>query len=54
VFDRFELTGTTPPPTGELFAALNAGQPIPIDPTGAGLRRRELPLGRQVVRFPGG
>jgi murein DD-endopeptidase MepM/ murein hydrolase activator NlpD len=54
VFDRFDLTGTTPPLTHELFAAINAGQPIPIDPTGAGPRRRELPLGRQVVRFPGG
>jgi murein DD-endopeptidase MepM/ murein hydrolase activator NlpD len=54
VFDRFDLTGTTAPLTDELFAAINARQPIPIDPTGAGPRRRELPPGRQVVSFPGG
>ncbi len=53
VFDRFELTGRTPPLSDALGEAINAGQSIPFDTAGAGPRRRELPLGREVVRFPG-
>jgi murein DD-endopeptidase MepM/ murein hydrolase activator NlpD len=53
VFDRFQLTGKFPPLTDELFAAMAAGQSIPIDTSGAGPRRRELPVGRDVVRFTG-
>jgi hypothetical protein len=53
VFDRFELTGKAPPVTPALEDAINAGRSIPIDTTGAGPRRRELPLGSEVVRFPG-
>ena len=52
-FDRFELMGRTPPLTDALEETINAGQPIPFDTAGAGLRRRELPLGRDAVRFPG-
>ncbi|MBD0282925.1 MAG: peptidoglycan DD-metalloendopeptidase family protein [Thermoleophilaceae bacterium] len=52
-FDRFELRGRTPPLTDALEETINAGQPIPVDTAGAGPRRRELPLGRDVVRFPG-
>jgi murein DD-endopeptidase MepM/ murein hydrolase activator NlpD len=54
VFDRFDLTGRFPPLSDALQEAINAGQPIPIDTSGAGPRRRELPMGRDVVRFPGG
>jgi hypothetical protein len=53
VFDRFELRGRTPPLTDALEETINAGQPIPVDTAGAGPRRPELPLGRDVVRFPG-
>jgi hypothetical protein len=53
VFDRFELTGKAPPVSPEVGEAINAGQSLPIDTTGAGPRRRELPLGSDVIRFPG-
>jgi hypothetical protein len=52
-FDRFEMMGRIPPLTDALEETVNAGQPIPIDTASAGPRRRELPLGRAVVRFPG-
>ncbi len=49
-FDRFAVAGRTPP----LEEVVQLGQTqaaIPIDPTGAGPRRDELPLGRDVVDF---
>ena len=51
VFDRYRLTGRFPPFDDALAAIVNAGQPVPIDPAGAGPHRRELPLGRDVVSF---
>jgi hypothetical protein len=51
VFDRFRTAGRIPPLDDALMALVNAGQPIPIAPTGAGPHRRELPLGRDVVDF---
>jgi Peptidase family M23 len=52
VFDGFELTGRIPPLDEALMEAVNAGEPVPVDPAGAGPRRGELPLGRDVVAFP--
>jgi Peptidase family M23 len=54
VFDRFRLTGRIPPLDDALEATINAGEPVPVDPAGAGPRRRELPLGRDVVSFGSG
>jgi murein DD-endopeptidase MepM/ murein hydrolase activator NlpD len=51
VFDRFRTVGRTPPLSDALFDLVNAGRPVPIEPTGAGPHRRELPLGRDVVGF---
>jgi hypothetical protein len=51
VFDRFRLTGRIPPLDDALLATINAGQPVSVDPTGVGPRRRALPLGRDVVGF---
>jgi hypothetical protein len=51
VFDRFRLSGRIPPLDASLAERVNAGQPVPVDPAGAGPRRRELPLGRDVVSF---
>jgi hypothetical protein len=53
VFDRFRSTGRIPPLDDSLVATVNAGEPIPVDSAGAGPHRRELPLGRDVVAFPG-
>jgi murein DD-endopeptidase MepM/ murein hydrolase activator NlpD len=52
VFDAFLLIGRTPP-IAEVIALDEAQQPIPLDPAGAGPRRDALPLGRDVVAFPG-
>jgi hypothetical protein len=52
VFDAFELTGHAPPLL-ELVALYEAAQPLPIDPRDAGQRRDALPLGGDVVSFPG-
>jgi Peptidase family M23 len=52
VFDRFRTTGRIPPLDDDLMATVNAGEPVPINPAGAGPHRRELPLGRDVVVFP--
>jgi hypothetical protein len=54
VFDRFRLTGRIPPLDDALEASINAGNPVPVDPAGAGPRRDELPLGRDVVSFGSG
>ena len=51
VFDRFRIAGRIPPLDDTLRAIVNAGQPVPVEPTGAGPHRRELPLGRDVVDF---
>jgi hypothetical protein len=51
-FRRFTLQGRIPPLTDELGAQVNAGAAIPMDTGGAGPRRNELPLGRDVVAFP--
>ena len=51
VFDRFELTGRTPP----LAEVIDLGErqaPLLIDRQGAGPRRDALPLGHDVVAFP--
>jgi murein DD-endopeptidase MepM/ murein hydrolase activator NlpD len=52
VLSRFDLTGRIPPLDSALEATVNAGAPVPVDPEGAGPRRRQLPLGRDVVTFP--
>jgi hypothetical protein len=51
VFDRFRIAGRIPPLDDALVATINAGLPVPVDPADAGLHRRELPLGRDVVEF---
>jgi hypothetical protein len=51
VFDRFRIAGRIPPLDDALRATVNAGQPVPFEPTGAGPHRRKLPLGRDVVDF---
>jgi hypothetical protein len=51
VFDRFRFSGQIPPLDDALLAAINAGKRIPVNPAGAGARRRELPLGGDVVSF---
>ncbi len=51
VFDRFRLSGRIPPLDDSLAATILAGEPVPVDRAGAGPRRRELPLGRDVVSF---
>ena len=50
-FDRWTLTGRTPPLDDALIEKVNAAQPTPVDRTGSGARRGRLPLGRDVVRF---
>ncbi|MBD0283483.1 MAG: peptidoglycan DD-metalloendopeptidase family protein [Thermoleophilaceae bacterium] len=45
--------GQVPAPDRRLLAAMAAGQSIAIETSGAGPRPRELPVGRDVVRFPG-
>ena len=54
VFDRFRFRGRIPPLDDALMARVNAGEPVPVDPAGAGPRRGQLPLGRDVVDFPQG
>jgi hypothetical protein len=51
-FDAFNLTGHAPP-LGELEELYEAALPLPIDPRGAGPRRDALPLGGDVITFPG-
>jgi hypothetical protein len=52
VFADFELSGRTPP-LAELEADAMSGAPIPIDRGDAGARHDALPLGSDVVDFPG-
>jgi hypothetical protein len=52
VFDRFDPTGHAPP-LADLEALCEAGQPLPIDASGAGPRRDASPLGGDEVTFPG-
>jgi hypothetical protein len=52
VFDRFRTVGKIPPLDDALAQTITAGKPVPIEPTGAGPHRRQLPLGRDVVNFP--
>jgi hypothetical protein len=52
VFDAFDLTGHAPP-LAELVALYEALLPLPIDTRGTGPRRDALPLGSDVVAFPG-
>jgi hypothetical protein len=49
-FDRFGLDGRSPP-LDELLTIDPASTPVPIDRSGAGPRRGELPLGRDLVAF---
>jgi murein DD-endopeptidase MepM/ murein hydrolase activator NlpD len=51
VFDRFQVAGRIPPLDASLAELVTAGEPVPVDPAGAGPRRRELPLGRDVIGF---
>ncbi len=50
-FDHFTFTGRIPPLDASLEAAINAGKSIPVDRAGAGPRRSEFPLGRDVIAF---
>jgi murein DD-endopeptidase MepM/ murein hydrolase activator NlpD len=50
VFDRYQLSGETPP-LGALLQS-DPRLPIPVDPQGAGPQQGTLPLGRDVVAFP--
>lgn len=51
VFDRFDLTGQTPP-IAELLPYFDTLEPVPITKERTGPRRDELPLGQDVVTFP--
>lgn len=51
-FDAFDLSGHGPP-LAEIETLYEAGLPLPIDARGAGPRRDALPLGGDVVTFPG-
>jgi hypothetical protein len=51
VIDRFRFAGQIPPFDDALLETINSGQPTPINPKGSGPRRRQLPLGRDVVDF---
>jgi hypothetical protein len=51
VIGRFRFDGRIPPLDASLLAEINAGQSIPVDRAGAGTRRAQLPLGRDVVSF---
>lgn len=51
VIDEFRLVGKIPPLADALAASLAANDPVPIDTEGAGVRHRQLPLGRDVVDF---
>jgi hypothetical protein len=52
VIEHFTEVGKFPPLTEKLAESVAAGNPVPIDPEGAGPRTDELPLGRDVVDFP--
>lgn len=49
-FDEFDLAGRTPP-LAEVLPYYETLEPIPVAADGAGPRRGELPLGRDVVIF---
>ncbi len=49
-FDAFDLTGRTPP-LADVLPYYETLEPIPVETDGAGPRRDELPLGRDVVTF---
>jgi hypothetical protein len=51
-FARFTLEGKIPPIGPSFEREINSGAKIPVIPTGAGPRRDELPVGRDVVDFP--
>ena len=51
VFDRFELTGQTPP-LAEVLPYYDTLDPIPITTGRTGQRHDQLPLGSDVVTFP--
>lgn len=51
VIGRFRFDGRIPPLDGSVLAEINAGRSIPVDRAGAGARRAQLPLGRDVVSF---
>lgn len=53
VFDQFTLTGRAPA-LETLMTQDPATTPVPVDTATAGPRSDELPLGRDVVQFPGG
>jgi murein DD-endopeptidase MepM/ murein hydrolase activator NlpD len=51
-FDAFVLTGHGPP-LAEIGALYEGGLPLPIDARDTGPRQDALPLGGDVVTFPG-
>ncbi len=51
-FSRFTFEGKIPPIGPDFEKEVNSGAPIPVLPAGAGPRRDELPVGRDVVDFP--
>jgi pimeloyl-ACP methyl ester carboxylesterase len=51
-FDAFDLTGHGPP-LAEIETLYESGLPLPIDACDTGPRRDALPLGGDVVTFPG-
>jgi hypothetical protein len=51
-FASFTLEGKIPPIGPNFEKEINSGASIPVVPTGAGPRRDELPIGRDVVDFP--
>jgi len=53
VFERFRRQGRIPPLTPELAAEVEAGEPTPLEPVPPARHRDQLPLGRDVVAFPG-
>lgn len=54
VFESFDLQGQLPPLDDELLALAASGAPLPLTGGRPGPHRDELPLGRDVVTFPGG
>lgn len=53
VFERFRRQGRIPPLTPELAAQVEAGDPTPLEAVPRARHRDQLPLGRDVVAFPG-
>jgi murein DD-endopeptidase MepM/ murein hydrolase activator NlpD len=51
-FSSFTLEGRIPPIGPNFEKEINSGAKIPVEPAGAGPRRDELPVGRDVVDFP--